>query len=292
MTASKFATRSRGHSPLHRVHPYVQSRLHRADLRADGPTVSVAGPAIALEAGADTRARRAALLETLGSASGEDSGQSDSVEFAVEALVSLKQDRSVSAGSLVSVTSRRHSQCARVSSAKSVVPLKRLLHPHSRVVPALTHHARGHVVMLSITHAQMMHPRCCCLVRGLLSQPRNLTGGMPPIRSDSTPISSPVAARRASLPAARKSNLGRGRASTGSAGRSGSCSGRPGTTCGNCCTANTPLWRKDRATGQVMCNACGIYLKTHGVNRPLGGSTASASPRTQVLFRGPLFAAA
>ena len=106
-------------------------------------------------------------------------------------------------------------------------------------------------------------------------------------RSELTPTSSPVAARRASLPTARKSNLGRGRASTGSAAaRSGSCSGRPGTTCGNCGTANTPLWRKDRATGLVMCNACGIYLKTHGVNRPLGGggSAAAASPRAQVLL--------
>mmetsp|Transcript_25037 Transcript_25037/g.69909 ORF Transcript_25037/g.69909 Transcript_25037/m.69909 type:complete len:420 (-) Transcript_25037:28-1287(-) len=43
----------------------------------------------------------------------------------------------------------------------------------------------------------------------------------------------------------------------------------PDTRCANCNTDKTPLWRKDRNTGLVMCNACGIYLKTHGVNRPL-----------------------
>jgi len=41
--------------------------------------------------------------------------------------------------------------------------------------------------------------------------------------------------------------------------------------CAHCGTSNTPLWRKDRNTGLIMCNACGIYLKTHGRNRPLDG---------------------
>ena len=41
--------------------------------------------------------------------------------------------------------------------------------------------------------------------------------------------------------------------------------------CAHCGTSNTPLWRKDRNTGLIMCNACGIYLKTHGRNRPLNG---------------------
>lgn len=45
---------------------------------------------------------------------------------------------------------------------------------------------------------------------------------------------------------------------------------RPGVVCANCGTANTPLWRKDRDTQLMMCNACGIYYKTHGVHRPLG----------------------
>jgi len=42
--------------------------------------------------------------------------------------------------------------------------------------------------------------------------------------------------------------------------------------CDNCGTTSTPLWRKDRESGQVLCNACGIYLKTHGRHRPIGTS--------------------
>ena len=45
--------------------------------------------------------------------------------------------------------------------------------------------------------------------------------------------------------------------------------------CAHCDTSNTPLWRKDRATGLMLCNACGIYLKTHGKHRPLDGAFKS-----------------
>lgn len=41
--------------------------------------------------------------------------------------------------------------------------------------------------------------------------------------------------------------------------------------CFNCGTTSTPLWRKERETGRMYCNACGIFKKTHGVERPLGG---------------------
>lgn len=46
--------------------------------------------------------------------------------------------------------------------------------------------------------------------------------------------------------------------------------GKPGQKlCYNCGTTSTPLWRKDRATGIMMCNACGIYYKNHGRHRPI-----------------------
>lgn len=38
--------------------------------------------------------------------------------------------------------------------------------------------------------------------------------------------------------------------------------------CFNCHTTATPLWRKDDE-GKTVCNACGLYYKLHGTNRPL-----------------------
>lgn len=49
-------------------------------------------------------------------------------------------------------------------------------------------------------------------------------------------------------------------------------SGKPVQTCFNCNTTSTPLWRKERETGRMYCNACGIFKKTHGIERPLGTS--------------------
>ncbi|QLQ79292.1 hypothetical protein HG537_0B06400 [Torulaspora globosa] len=44
------------------------------------------------------------------------------------------------------------------------------------------------------------------------------------------------------------------------------------TRCSNCHTRNTPLWRRDPA-GNPLCNACGLFLKLHGVVRPLSLKT-------------------
>lgn len=57
---------------------------------------------------------------------------------------------------------------------------------------------------------------------------------------------------------------------------------KQGTACGNCRTTYTPLWRKDCNTGEVLCNACGIYLKTHGKPRALEGMLAGAVRPGQV----------
>ena len=42
----------------------------------------------------------------------------------------------------------------------------------------------------------------------------------------------------------------------------------PSTTCANCNTSKTSLWRRNNQ-GQAVCNACGLYIKLHGKERPL-----------------------
>ncbi|XP_059212225.1 transcription factor GATA-4 [Centropristis striata] len=47
-----------------------------------------------------------------------------------------------------------------------------------------------------------------------------------------------------------------------------SASRRVGLSCSNCHTTLTTLWRRN-AEGEPVCNACGLYMKLHGVPRPL-----------------------
>lgn len=53
--------------------------------------------------------------------------------------------------------------------------------------------------------------------------------------------------------------------------KSGDQNGAP-TTCTNCFTQTTPLWRRN-PEGHPLCNACGLFLKLHGVVRPLSLKT-------------------
>jgi GATA-binding protein len=48
--------------------------------------------------------------------------------------------------------------------------------------------------------------------------------------------------------------------------------GNAHTSCTNCFTQTTPLWRRD-PEGHPLCNACGLFLKLHGVVRPLSLKT-------------------
>eukprot|EP00158_Paraphelidium_tribonemae_P006314 Partr_v1_DN27773_c2_g1_i1_m66806 putative nitrogen regulatory protein len=46
----------------------------------------------------------------------------------------------------------------------------------------------------------------------------------------------------------------------------------PMISCANCATRNTPLWRRHEG-GYTLCNACGLYRKMHGSDRPLSLKT-------------------
>lgn len=59
--------------------------------------------------------------------------------------------------------------------------------------------------------------------------------------------------------------------SPGGGAKAGDQGGVP-TTCTNCFTQTTPLWRRN-PEGQPLCNACGLFLKLHGVVRPLSLKT-------------------
>ncbi|KAI1335452.1 hypothetical protein F5Y15DRAFT_419939 [Xylariaceae sp. FL0016] len=57
-------------------------------------------------------------------------------------------------------------------------------------------------------------------------------------------------------------------------------------TCQNCSTSTTPLWRRDEH-GAVLCNACGLFLKLHGRNRPISLKTDVIKSRNRVKTMRP-----
>ena len=84
--------------------------------------------------------------------------------------------------------------------------------------------------------------------------------GMFSIRTQSSPNSPPESGFGSAVPSR-----------PGSPRLGGDNNGVP-TTCTNCFTQTTPLWRRN-PEGHPLCNACGLFLKLHGVVRPLSLKT-------------------
>lgn len=91
--------------------------------------------------------------------------------------------------------------------------------------------------------------------------------------------------RTTSTPALSNHHMQSGTSSPGESGFSSQQPSRPSspgpkntdqngvpTTCTNCFTQTTPLWRRN-PEGHPLCNACGLFLKLHGVVRPLSLKT-------------------
>jgi GATA-binding protein len=81
-------------------------------------------------------------------------------------------------------------------------------------------------------------------------------------RAQSSPNSPPESGFNSAAPS---------RPTSPSGTRPGQDNGQP-TTCTNCFTQTTPLWRRN-PEGHPLCNACGLFLKLHGVVRPLSLKT-------------------
>ncbi|KAG6862256.1 hypothetical protein C0995_002187 [Termitomyces sp. Mi166 len=92
------------------------------------------------------------------------------------------------------------------------------------------------------------------------------------------PLKQEAVQKKALFPAANSNSPGELRSSSstpdiasGEKGASDEGEQSP-TSCTNCQTTNTPLWRRD-PEGQPLCNACGLFFKLHGVVRPLSLKT-------------------
>ena len=50
--------------------------------------------------------------------------------------------------------------------------------------------------------------------------------------------------------------------------QSGNMTKKVDMSCTNCGTMTTTIWRRNMK-GEMVCNACGLYYKLHGINRPV-----------------------
>ncbi|KAJ7895322.1 hypothetical protein B0H13DRAFT_1483678, partial [Mycena leptocephala] len=54
-----------------------------------------------------------------------------------------------------------------------------------------------------------------------------------------------------------------------------------GPKCSHCLTRQTSVWRRSKTTGELVCNACGVYVRLRGIERPLSLKRNKVKPRTK-----------
>lgn len=53
--------------------------------------------------------------------------------------------------------------------------------------------------------------------------------------------------------------------------------------CVNCASSDTPLWRRDLATGHNLCNRCALYNKQNSVPRPPNRLPKAKAPSAVII---------
>ena len=125
------------------------------------------------------------------------------------------------------------------------------------------HHGHNSTASMGPMQTRMMDPRGG--IPRISSTPNGLHFGHPSVmasRPQSSPNSPPVSGYSSIAPSRPESPNGMKGAEN---------NGVP-VTCTNCFTQTTPLWRRN-PEGHPLCNACGLFLKLHGVVRPLSLKT-------------------
>ena len=129
------------------------------------------------------------------------------------------------------------------------------------------HHSRTHSINTSVSDVRNRAPDPNGLRRQKIARTSSTTQLAMQRGMQSGPNSPPENGFSSTEPSRPASPDGsKGNAASGPNGN-----GMP-TTCTNCFTQTTPLWRRN-PEGHPLCNACGLFLKLHGVVRPLSLKT-------------------
>ncbi|KAF2149004.1 hypothetical protein K461DRAFT_56210 [Myriangium duriaei CBS 260.36] len=97
-----------------------------------------------------------------------------------------------------------------------------------------------------------------------------------PVSRSPTQQPSPIAAHTSALSDTEPQNVPQRPEQTR---RTTSTAVTTGQVCSNCGTTRTPLWRRS-PTGEMICNACGLYLKARNQMRPVGMKRAQTEQAT------------